>query len=102
MLGFYLAWMRFRKGKRKWLAMWLVCLTPCLLLIISDWFTWYPFTERTSLFVLPCLITLLISSLQLTSLLLLKTRRDSSEAAPGCRVTLRDDYNGHNCRFGPR
>src|SRR5208283_1812966 len=42
-----------------------VCLLPCLLLIISDRFNWYPFTERTSLFALPCLVAVTVSSLQL-------------------------------------
>lgn len=76
MMGFALALDRFRKGRPKWLGMEVVCLTPCLLLIMSDWFSWYPFTERTSLFALPCLIALLVTSLRLTSPLVLKKRRD--------------------------
>ena len=75
-VGLALAWFRFRKGRRKWLEIQIVCLLPCLLIIICDWFSWYPFTERTSLFALPCLIALLISSLQLMSFLLLKRHRD--------------------------
>lgn len=76
MFGLALAWLKFRKGRRKWLEIQVVCLLPCLLLIISDWFNWYPFTERTSLFALPCLIALIMSSLQLMSFLVLKRRRD--------------------------
>ena len=74
--GLTLACLRFRKGRRKWLQIQIVCLLPCLLLIVSDWFNWYPFTERTSLFALSCLIAVLISSLQLTSFFVLKRRCD--------------------------
>ena len=75
-MGLALAWLRFRKGRYKSLEIQVVCLLPCLLLIVSDCFNWYPFTDRTSLFALPCLIALLVSALQLMSLLLLKLNRD--------------------------
>ena len=68
LIGVALAWTRFRRGRRKWLELQVVCLTPFLLLVIFEWFTWYPFTERTTLFALPCLIVLLLSSFQLASL----------------------------------
>jgi 4-amino-4-deoxy-L-arabinose transferase-like glycosyltransferase len=74
-LGVFLAWLRFRKGRRKWLAMQVLCLPPCLLLIVSDRFSWYPFTERTGLFALPFVIVLVVSSLQLASLFVLQRGR---------------------------
>jgi hypothetical protein len=74
--GLVLAWFRFRKGRRKWLLIQIFCLLPCLLIIISDRFNWYPFTERTSLFALPCLIAAIMSSLQLLSFYVLKGRRE--------------------------
>jgi Dolichyl-phosphate-mannose-protein mannosyltransferase len=77
--GLLLAWLRFRNGRRKWLAIQIVCLSPCALLIICDWFNWYPFTERTTLFALPCLIALVVSSLQLMFLFLVRRRRDWSK-----------------------
>lgn len=49
-IGLALAFLRFRKGRRKWLQIQIVCLLPCLSLVISDWFNWYPFSERTTLF----------------------------------------------------
>lgn len=76
LLGLALAWCRFRKGRRKWLQIQIFCLLPCALIIISDRFNWYPFTVRTSLFALPCLIAVIASSLQLLSLFVLKGRRD--------------------------
>jgi Dolichyl-phosphate-mannose-protein mannosyltransferase len=75
-LGLALSLQRFRKGKRKWLAIQAVCLVPILILIVSDRFVLYPFTERTALFALPCLVTSLVCSFQLVSLLLMKGRRD--------------------------
>ena len=75
-LGLILAWLRFRKGRRKWLLIHVLCLLPCVLLIVCDWFTLYPFTERTSLFLLPCVIMLLVSSAQLASYFVLLGRRD--------------------------
>jgi uncharacterized membrane protein len=76
LLGLALAWLRFRRGSRKWLQIQVVCLLPCLLIIISDRFNWYPFTERTSLFALPCLIAVILSSMQLISFFVVKGRRD--------------------------
>jgi uncharacterized membrane protein len=74
--GLIVAWLRFRKGRRKWFLIQTFCLLPCLLIIVSDRFNWYPFTERTSLFVLPCLIAAIVSSLQLLSFFVLKRRRE--------------------------
>jgi hypothetical protein len=74
-LGVFLAWLRFRRGRRKWLTMQVLCLPPCLLLIASDRFSWYPFSERTSLFAVPFVIVLVISSLQLASLFVLQRGR---------------------------
>jgi 4-amino-4-deoxy-L-arabinose transferase-like glycosyltransferase len=74
-LGVFLALLRFRKGRRKWLEMQVLCLPPCLFLIASDRFSWYPFTERTSLFAIPFVIVLVMSSLQLASFFVLRRRR---------------------------
>jgi hypothetical protein len=73
--GIVLAWLRFRRGRQKWLALQIICLSPCILLIICDRFSWYPFTERSSLFALPFVVVLIVSSLQLTYLFMLQTRR---------------------------
>ena len=75
-LGFAFAWLRFLKGRRKWLQIQIACILPCILLIISDWFEWYPFVKRTRLFLLPCVIALLVLSLQLVSFYVLKKHRD--------------------------
>jgi hypothetical protein len=75
-LGLILAWLRFRKGRRKWFLIQVLCFLPCVLLIICDWFTLYPFTERTSLFLLPCVVMLLVSSAQLVSYFILLLKRD--------------------------
>lgn len=75
-VGLSLAWLRFRKGRRKWLDLQAVCLLPCLLLIVSDWFSWYPFTERTSLFALPFVIVIVMSSLQLAYFFVVQRRRN--------------------------
>jgi hypothetical protein len=73
--GIVFAWLRFRKGRQKWLVLQIICLSPCILLIICDRFSWYPFTERSSLFALPFVVVLIVSSLQLTYLFMLQTRR---------------------------
>jgi hypothetical protein len=65
--GFVLACYRFVKGRHKWLELQALCVTPCLLLLIADWFSWYPFTRRTSLFLLPFIVSSFVSSLQLLS-----------------------------------
>ncbi len=70
-VGFALACLRFSKGRRRWLELQALCVTPCLLLLIGDWFSWYPLTRRTSLFLLPFIVLLLASSLQLMSYFLL-------------------------------
>jgi hypothetical protein len=74
-IGFLLAWLRFRKGRRKWFELQVFCLTPCVLLMISDRFSWYLFTERTSEFLLPFVIVLIVSSLQLIYLFTTSIRR---------------------------
>jgi hypothetical protein len=70
LIGLILSWKRFRHGRREWFAIQVVCLLPCLTLLVCDHFVLYPFTERTSLFLLPLLVTALVSSLQLISLFL--------------------------------
>ncbi len=79
-IGVLLAWLRFRKGRRKWLELQILCVTPCLLLVVSDRFSWYLFTERTSEFVLPFLILLVVSSLQLIYFYSASARRLSVRA----------------------
>jgi len=68
LIGLILSWKRYRHGRPKWFAIQVVCLLPCLTLLVCDHFVLYPFTERTSLFLLPFLVTALASSLQLISL----------------------------------
>lgn len=75
-LGFGFACLRFRKGRRKWLQIQVLCMLPCVLLIISDWFKWYPFVPRTRLFLLPYVITLCVLSLQLIYFFVLNNDRD--------------------------
>jgi hypothetical protein len=74
-LGVILASLRFQKGRRRWLVFQVFCLSPCLLLVIADRSSHYPFTERTSLFALPFLIFLVVSSLQLAYLFVLQRGR---------------------------
>ena len=74
-LGVIFASLRFQKGRRQWLVIQVFCLSPCLLLVIADRSSRYPFTERTSLFALPFLIVLVMSSLQLAYLFVLKRGR---------------------------
>jgi hypothetical protein len=75
-LGVFLAWLRFQKGRQKWLELQALCLPPCLLLIVSDRFSWYPLTDRTSVFAIPFVIVLVVSSLQLIYFFVLQRRRD--------------------------
>jgi uncharacterized membrane protein len=75
--GMALAWLRFRKGRRKWLEIQVVCLSPLPLLFIAEWLTWYPFTDRTVLFAVPFLIVLLVSCIQLLGLLSRRILRDA-------------------------
>lgn len=65
LVGFVLAYVKFRVGKRIWLELQLICLMPCVLLILADWFNLYPMVERTGLFLLPLVVILVVSSLQL-------------------------------------
>lgn len=67
LVGFALAAIRFHRGRRRWLEIQFVCVVPCLLLIVCSGLSWYPLTSRTSLFLLPGLILLLLGSLQLVS-----------------------------------
>lgn len=78
-VGIALALLSFLKGRRNWLLIQIVCLLPCLSLSISDWFNWYPFSERTSLFAVPCLIVAFVGSLQLICFFLMKGRRGWSK-----------------------
>jgi hypothetical protein len=75
-LGISLAWLRFRTGRRKWFLLQIFCLLPCLLLIVSDLFSWYPFTVRTTAFTVPFVIFLIVSSVQLIYFFVLQERRD--------------------------
>jgi len=85
-VGLALAWLRFRRGRRKWFELQVVCLTPFLLLVVCEWLTWYPFTDRTTLFALPFLIVLLLSGFQLASLWALERARHW--ARPSLEVLL--------------
>jgi hypothetical protein len=64
-LGFVLACLRFRRGTRKWLEIQVICATPCLLLIICDALSVYPMTARTSLFLVPAVVLIMMCNLQL-------------------------------------
>lgn len=66
-MGFALACLRFGQQRRRWLELQILCAVPCLLLVICGSFSWYPMQNRTNLFLLPAVILLLISSLQLIS-----------------------------------
>jgi hypothetical protein len=63
--GFVLACLRFLRGRRKWLEIQVLCLSPCLAAIVAHAASWYPASPRTSLFLLPFLVTFLTSSVQL-------------------------------------
>jgi hypothetical protein len=75
-LGSSLAWLRFRTGRRKWLLLQIFCILPCLLLVVSERFSWYPFSVRTAAFTAPFIIFLIVSSVQLIYFFLLQRRRD--------------------------
>jgi dolichyl-phosphate-mannose-protein mannosyltransferase len=67
LIGFALAYLRFRKGRRRWLEIQIICALPCLLLIICSGLSWYPITARMGLFLLPAIVLLIMSSLLLIS-----------------------------------
>jgi hypothetical protein len=73
--GVIVGWSRFRKGRRKWFELQVLSLSSCLLLIVSDKLSRYPFSERTGLLLLPFVIVLIVSSLQLMHLVVLQRRR---------------------------
>ena len=67
LVGFGLAYLRFRRGERRWLEIQTICLLPCLLCSVAKWFNLYVMSTRTRLFLVPCVVVVLISSLQLIS-----------------------------------
>lgn len=67
LVGFALACLRFRRGRRRWLEVQAICAIPPLLLSICNALSWYPRVDRTSLFVLPALALLLMCNLQLVA-----------------------------------
>ncbi len=73
--GFILSWIRLRHGNRNWFATMFVCLLPCLIIVIADHLSLYPFSQRTSLFALPGLVLAIVSSLQLLSVYLMTMGR---------------------------
>jgi hypothetical protein len=75
-LGISLAWLRFKAGRRQWFLLQSFCLLPCLLLIASERFSWYPFSVRTAAFTAPFIIFLVVSSVQLIYFFLSHRRRD--------------------------
>jgi len=106
LFGVVLAWRKYLRGNRIWLETQVICLLPCLLLVIADRFHWYPMVERTGLFLLPCIIMLVASSLQLTFDFIIESlRRDwllpFRDVALVC-VTLLVIWVGiHNSSLGP-
>ena len=76
-VGFVLSCLRFRRGTRKWLEIQVICVTPCLLLIICDALSMYPMTGRTGLFLLPAVVLVIMCTLQLIiNFLLHRTRQE--------------------------
>jgi hypothetical protein len=67
LVGFALACLRFRRGRHRWLEVQAICAIPCFLLSICSALSWYPRVDRTSLFVLPALVLLLMGNLQLVA-----------------------------------
>src|SRR5215469_9187415 len=65
LMGFVLACLRFLRGRRKWFEVQVLCLSPCLAAVVAHAASWYPASPRTSLFLLPFLVTFLTSSVQL-------------------------------------
>jgi hypothetical protein len=63
--GFLLACLQFRKGTRKWLEAQVLFAVPIFLLIIGWTLDLYPMRARTGLFLLPALILLFFSDLEL-------------------------------------
>lgn len=81
--GFVLAGLRFRKGRRRRLEVLLLCALPCLMLTVVSSGRWYPMRDRTTLFLLPAVIVLLISSAQgIAHLLLLRLPRNIGTLLP--------------------
>jgi 4-amino-4-deoxy-L-arabinose transferase-like glycosyltransferase len=75
--GLCISCLRFRKGRRKWLEILVICGSPCLLLIMCQSFSWYPLSMRASLFLLPFVVILLLCSGQLmANLVVSQLRRD--------------------------
>lgn len=66
LIGFVIAYIRYREGERIWLAVQFFCLLPCLGLVSADALKIYPMVERTSLFLLPLVVVLLVSCGQVT------------------------------------
>jgi len=80
--GLALAIDRFRRGRRQWLWIQLICAVPCLLLIACSSLELYPINERVSLFLLPPLVLLLLSSAQLTMQFILARRGGRRRLTP--------------------
>ena len=59
-----------RRGR--WLEVQAFCGGPCLLVCMANYFSLYPMTARTELFLLPFLVVLLIADLQLVAVYLLR------------------------------
>jgi hypothetical protein len=55
--------LRLLRGARGWIE-WtqLVCLLPCVLLLAAELAGWYPASDRTRLFIRPCLLLLAVTS----------------------------------------
>ena len=85
--GFVLAFLRFLKGRRKWIEIQVLCLSPCLVAVVAHAASWYPASPRTSLFLLPFLVTFLTSSVQLMATFLISRFRQPW-LRPSVRVAL--------------
>jgi hypothetical protein len=65
LVGFIVTWLRFHSVPHKWREILILCGLPCILLILFNGFGLYPLTGRTSLFLLPEMILLIVCNLQL-------------------------------------
>lgn len=64
-VGFLLAVRRFRRGRRLWLEAYVICLSPCAVMLVCDALGLYPVTQRTTLFATPALVLVFAMSLDL-------------------------------------
>jgi len=87
-VGAILAYLRFLRGRRKWLQVQAICIIPCILLVAADSFSRYPLVQRTSLFTLPFVVLLVVSCIQLVCNFVVSSSARHIWRKAICRISL--------------